>query len=187
MITILQDRGHRDEKIWTGAYLIRASREKGRNKVDFVIKDVVMPLEAALPAIRKSLKRDQSRRGVWEELKQIHNWGSFLAGQVADDLTWTPLLRNPVDDYTWAPIGPGSRRGFNRLMGRPLKASVKQTEFCEQLAKWRWEIVYHLGKDTYHDLTLMDVQNCLCELDKYLRVKNGEGRPRAKYRPETAY
>jgi hypothetical protein len=28
-----------------------------------------------------------------------------------------------------------------------------------------------------------DVPNILCETDKYLRVKNGEGKPRASYVP----
>jgi hypothetical protein len=28
---------------------------------------------------------------------------------------------------------------------------------------------------------MRDIEHSLCETDKYLRVKNGEGRPRAKY------
>jgi hypothetical protein len=31
------------------------------------------------------------------------------------------------------------------------------------------------------DFGVTDVQFSLCEIDKYLRVKNGEGRPRSKY------
>jgi hypothetical protein len=32
-----------------------------------------------------------------------------------------------------------------------------------------------------------DVPNILCETDKYLRVKNGEGKPRALYVPGRGY
>ena len=36
-------------------------------------------------------------------------------------------------------------------------------------------------------IDLSDIQNCLCEVDKYLRVKQGEGRPRAQYIPGRGY
>jgi hypothetical protein len=47
-------------------------------------------------------------------------------------------------------------------------------------------VLSDLGSD-FADLTLMDIQNCLCEFDKYERVRLGEGRPRSYYKPETAY
>jgi cell division GTPase FtsZ len=39
-------------------------------------------------------------------------------------------------------------------------------------------------KETGVAIDFSDVPNILCETDKYLRVKNGEGVPRAKYVPE---
>jgi hypothetical protein len=35
--------------------------------------------------------------------------------------------------------------------------------------------------ETGVDMDFSDVPNILCETDKYLRVKNGEGKPRALY------
>lgn len=31
------------------------------------------------------------------------------------------------------------------------------------------------------DIELVDIPHNLCELDKYLRVRNGEGKPRSPY------
>ena len=39
----------------------------------------------------------------------------------------------------------------------------------------------------FEDLTLHDVQNVMCEFDKYVRVMNNEGKPRQLYRPEGAF
>ena len=109
-----------------------------------------------------------------------------MAGQIVDDWSWTPLLSDASDTNLWAPQGPGSVRGFNRLKGLPLKTRHKEEEWCQQLQIWRKGIIDVLGSE-YESMDLMSCQNTLCELDKYLRTKNGEGRPRSKYRSETAF
>ncbi len=55
-----------------------------------------------------------------------------------------------------------------------------------RLQEWRGAVVASLGPE-YASLTALDVQNQLWETDKLLRFRNGEGKPRANYRPETAY
>jgi hypothetical protein len=109
-----------------------------------------------------------------------------MAGQVVDDLTWTPLLANPRDDKTWAPQGPGSLRGLNRVLGLPIRTPHEELAWCTHLQRLRGMVVERLGPE-YEDLTLMDVQNTLCEADKYERVRLGQGRPRSLYHEETAY
>lgn len=180
------------EKTWTGAYMVRA--ERALDQHDFVawgkgayVSRIVVRREMTLAAqdLRVAL-RANTRQAVHAVLQRCYGWGSFMAGQVVDDWTWTPLLEKATDHFTWAPQGPGSVRGLNRLVGRPLTHRWGESEFLELLWQLRKDILRELGP-AYEDLTLMDVQNCLCELDKYLRVKNGEGRPRSYYRPETAY
>jgi hypothetical protein len=42
--------------------------------------------------------------------------------------------------------------------------------------------IYEIAYDhTRVEMDFSDVPNILCETDKYLRVKNGEGKPRALY------
>jgi hypothetical protein len=171
------------EKSWTGAYMIKAP-ENGETKTEFVA-EICSSLSTIWPELQQAF-RAKSRRDAWITITQLNNWGGFMTGQLVDDLSWTPLLSDAKDTFTWAPQGPGSLRGFNRLQGLPLKTKHSEEEWCSQLQGWRQEIIDALGKE-YEDCTLHDTQNQLCELDKFLRAKNGEGRPRSKYRPETVY
>jgi hypothetical protein len=178
------------DKVWTGAYMIRAPSRKKYGKIGkgkFVAEIVVGEGLDQHGATILTALQTKSVRATWEAFCAIPNWGSFMAGQVVADLTYTPLLSDAIDLYTWAPMGPGSRRGYNRLIGLPLKHKPPAEEiWCLQLAEWRALIVKELGQE-YDDLTLHDIQNALCETDKYIRTKRGEGRPRSKYKPETAY
>lgn len=134
----------------------------------------------------QTLINEQKLSLIHDRMKNEYGWGVFTAGQVVADWAWTKHLKAATDLYAWAPQGPGSVRGANRLLGRPLKTKFADEEWCGQLQDWRRRIIDELGQE-FADLTLMDVQNCLCEFDKYERVRLGEGRPRSYYRPETAY
>lgn len=174
------------EKAWTGAYMIRAEPTTSLPKGVSIAREIVgRALRPAWGDLYFALQT-QMRRPVWRALIDCRGWGSFMAGQVVDDLTWTPLLERPRDDLVWAPQGPGSVRGLNRVLRRPRGVLDDEVAWCGHLVRLRGMIVERLGPD-YLDLTLMDVQNCLCEFDKYERVRMGQGRPRSLYHPETAY
>lgn len=175
----------REQKTWTGAYMIRAEAVKDGAKGAFIAEQVVGQLRPRIGELVVKVGVG-NKHNCWEWLCGHYSWGSFLAGQVVDDWTWTPLLRRANDLNTWAPIGPGSARGFNRMLGRPLKQPVFEEEFLHELQALRLLILEVLGHPE-RDVTLMDTQNVLCEFDKYTRVKNGEGRPRSTYKPETAF
>lgn len=173
------------DKAWTGAYMVRAPSKKkypGFTKGRFVAERVVGALDVHNGPLLSAIS-SKSAEAVWKVLMTVPNWGSFMAGQVVADWTYSVLLDGAYDLNTWAPQGPGSRRGFNRLLGRPLYQKIDDEEWREKLKEWRCELEF----EGIPDVNLMDLQNCLCEVDKYLRVKNGEGRPRSQYRPETAF
>lgn len=174
-------------KVWTGAYMIRApdGDYKHMGKGMFISTIVIRD---GLESVRDSLLdaiRGNSLEGTWRALYGAKFWGSFMAGQVVVDLSYTPsyapFLSSASDLTTWAPQGPGSLRGYHRLLGNPLNSKAPDQEvWCKQLFEWRMRVIEVLGP-AYNDLMLHDIQNALCEVDKYLRVKNGEGRPRATY------
>lgn len=175
------------QKAWTGAYTVVPPKGTGLQK-GLAIASVIIGENLTL--IKKPLLASfetQSIQKVWEALKQARYQGGFMAGQTVADWTYTPLLCNATDLYTWAPMGPGSIRGYSRLLGLPLKQKPANMEvWCETLQSWRAVLIKELGAE-YEDLTLHDLQNGLCEVSKYAKVKDGTGRPRAKYRPEMAY
>lgn len=183
---LLDARVKSGEKAWTGAYMVRAPYATEMTKGEYVAEKVV---GAGLDRRQGDLwEAIDARRleDVWRIVQEGFGWGSFMAGQVIADLTYTRLLDRAEDLYTWAPVGPGSQRGFNRLLGRELEARVEPEEWAYYVPLWREAVCRALSRP-YDWMTAHDLQNCLCELDKMLRVKNGEGKPRSLYKPETAY
>lgn len=173
---ILEARAKRGDKVFTGAYVIPGV--PGKNKVDSIINLV------ATVAIRsEEITIDHpTMRGTWGKLMKFDGLGSFLSGQIVADLAHQGLGMEWPDRFTWAPIGPGSARGINRLLGRPKDQAVTQTEFDRLLPGLMATLkprVQALWKD--RGLVAMDIQNCLCEFDKYRRLQLGEGKVRARY------
>lgn len=184
----LVDQLGKSGKVWTGAYMIRAPK-KGQKKGRFVAETVVgKNFKAMLPKIVALLAEDtKSYQEIWAVLQTIDGYGSFMAGQIAGDLTYTPLLRTAIDLQSWAPMGPGSIRGFNRIIGNS-RINQKPSEelWSQKLIEWRAAIIERLGPE-YEDLTTLDVQNSLCEISKYLAVKTNTGRMRARYRTHSEF
>lgn len=180
------------EQAWTGAFMVRGEQKshghawahwgKGRYVADIVVR---REMTLAAHQLRDAL-RVNTRQAVATVLQNCYGWGPFMAGQVVDDWTWTPLLKDATDHYTWAPQGPGSLRGLNRLHGLPLSAKWEDEKYLHALRQLREEVISELGT-SFSDITLHDISNGLCETDKYERVRLGEGRPRSYYKPETAY
>ena len=120
-----------------------------------------------------------------EELAKCFGISTFIAGQVAADLTYgQATMSKAVDLYTFAPIGPGSSKGLNYLLSRSPYASWKQDDFNANLITIRNSIVEELEIE---DMTLHDVQNVMCEYSKYARTVLGEGQPKSMYRPQEGF
>lgn len=118
-------------------------------------------------------------QGAHAHLMTVHGLGSFLAGQIVADVRHVRWDGDFTDSDTWAPVGPGSARGMRRLLGEPVKrAGFPQTKFIAMLRTLR-EVV-ELPRTVEKRIEAMDLQNCLCEFDKYSRIFEGN-RPRRLY------
>lgn len=173
----------RGEKLYTGAYMINAQYGKeteiASDKAYFTAHLTMGVLWKARRDVLEGGALSTSLRLAHQWLLQFRGWGDFLTAQVIADLKHTRYLQHAPDWHDWAVLGPGSTRGLNRVLG----------------AKTRKERKYRLPEDValgllkalrqevslLHTLCLQDVQNCLCEFDKYERARLGEGRPRATY------
>lgn len=175
------------EKVYTGAYMIYPGSSFGNtvvaNKEQFLTRKVFAgALDNSL--LISSAIENRSIELAVSELAKGYGVSTFMAGQAVADLTYLPVLDQAKDLLTYAPRGPGSMRGLNRLYGYDLKTVWANDEFCRALINIRNNICDQLELS---DLTLHDCQNIMCEFDKYERVRNKEGRPRSTYRQETAY
>ena len=73
---------------------------------------------------------------------------------------------------------------MNRIHGRPVKQKTARQLLLGEMRELLKESQQpgRLGKHM-QSLEMRDVERSLCKLDKYLRAKNGEGRPRSRYHP----
>ena len=106
----------------------------------------------------------------------------FMVKEVLQDVMQTSVLTGAIDRNSWCPAGPGARRGLNRIHSRPLKQSVSETRLLDEMVEL-FEDSRSTLPEFMPDLELHDIQFQLCEYDKYERVRLGEGRPKARYRP----
>lgn len=173
----LASRLERGEKVFTGAYIVPGV--PGRSKVDSVCS-LVGAIARRAGGVLGSTMHD-----TWAALIEFDGLASFLAGQIVADLALLPAGAHWPDVTTWAPVGPGSARGWNRITGRPTGKAVTQASFEQGLPLVVAAVREHeptISED--RQLIAMDYQSCLCEVDKYLRLRAGEGNVRALYRPQ---
>lgn len=185
---VIDERVKRGEKAWTGAYMITArTLPEGEGKGNWIARSTLQPLYERRLEFKYFFQ--QPSRTVEAAVRKFHgafNFGSFMSGQVTADWTYTPLLDKASDLNTWAPIGPGSTRGMNRLHEiDPIDKAIHKDDWVDKLT--------HLYAKVCKELpwfgavaNAMDLQNCLCEYDKFCRLENG-GQVRAKYQPEVRF
>ena len=169
---ILYERQKKGLKNYSSAYMITANYgQRGRAPET---KQYQTVWRVCQPIYEGDVQLDtRSMRACWSSLKSFPGFSSFIAGQVVADLRWG-LTGSWGDRMDWAPMGPGSNRGLNRLLGRPLVYNSTERELTEFIKEW-------LPKSPVPDMEAIDLQNCLCEFDKYERALHGEGRPKNKY------
>ena len=102
------------------------------------------------------------------------------AGQVVADLRWA-IPGKWEDRETFAPLGPGSKRGMNILHDRPIEAAITQERFGEELMTMMDRCRKELPKEITGRLEAIDYQNCLCEISGYEKVLWGRGRKKQLY------
>jgi putative DNA primase/helicase len=138
----------------------------------------------ALPAIWRMREELRPRVGdtletFSERLRDCEGIGSFFAGQIAADMKHADaVLREATDWWTYAVPGPGSEPGLNRIRDRKPKASWPE---------WQWKLEVDRLAETMAPIfeaagmprvDRQNLQNMLCEFNKYEKLRVGEGRPK---------
>lgn len=165
------------DKVFGGAYIISTSGAS-RKKVEYVVHDILTPLWNDRRILRPT--KNDTLQSFANRLSPYRGMGSFMVGQVVADIKYTPPLLMADDWGTFALMGPGSRRGMNRLLGMDKRKALQYDEWLENLLTLRETVnAKHILPSPIH---AQDMQNCLCEFDKYMRAVLGEGRPKQLYK-----
>lgn len=171
-IQVLNNIKFRGHKVFSGAYIVSTNGHK-MAKPEYIAKEVLDPIWRNRTDIRPV--KGSTCQYLYNMLMQFDGMGSFIAAQVVAATKYEFPLFNAIDWYYFVASGPGSRRGMNRLLGFPIDS--KRQDWHYQLGELRKRTNQKLNLN----LSAQDIQNCLCEFDKYCRVLHGEGRPRSKY------
>lgn len=154
---LLDERQQAGMKNYSAAYIISAGFGRQglpkETKQYQTINRVCQPIVDNPPNVNRD-----SMKETWSSLIQYMGLGSFTAGQIVSDLRWA-LSGNWSDRFTWAPVGPGSQRGYNRYVGRDIKTKVTEDELCEFTKS---KLKFMKKRSAYpDDLEAIDIQNTL--------------------------
>ena len=176
-----------DEVCFGPAYNI-SNGDKTTAKPEHLLQRVFAPLWGPLARKRLRPRDDDCLHSFYGRLKAMPGFASFMAGQVVADMMSWHRSTVPRDSMTFAVPGPGSKRGLNRILGRPVDAPWRDEDtWRAAFRQLRKQIMPELDRIGLGDLHAADLQNCLCEMDKYERVRLGEGKPKRRFLAKSAH
>lgn len=177
----LDARAARGEKIVSDAYIVANRTAGGLTKGGYIAR-VVGELWDDRRQFEALFRVRPTMEAVFRHLHRHNGLGGegFLPYQMVVDMRFTPLLENAPDRQHWAVAGKGTRRGLNRLRGRPVKARMRDQDALREL-----RTLYAVLREDVPEIEIdfSDVPNICCEVDKYLRLKNGDGIYNRLYTP----
>lgn len=185
-VKVIENRQSVGDKAWGGAYIV-STNGRQMPKAQYIAAEVLTPAWQRRKEIAP--KMGDSLAVFCGILQSLNGVQGFIAGQVIADAKYdSPALCIAPDWLTFAISGPGSKRGLNRVLGNAVDAPWKEDRWLHYLHLLQEGTNAALRKlrkknkpDDYPPLHAQDVQNCLCEFDKYERVRLGQGKPRASY------
>lgn len=165
------------------AYMIKTPN--GVNKITG-LRQVFRPFDGMGDSLSLYTSTTPTMQELVEWLCHQPYMGPFMAYEIACDLQYTEWF-SPTDTMTWANPGPGAKRGLTRLMNcsghltnnfSTIPMADMQT-MMRKLLDVSWNVHFWPGHWPHWDMRT--VEHTLCEWDKYMRAKLGEGTPKQKF------
>lgn len=175
-------------RVFSGAYTIGPGpNNTGVPRLEFAIR--------VAESIMRSPVADEvlAAEGVEARVRTLAaapQMGVFIALQTQTDFGY----RFGDTEDQWAGIGPGSRRGLQRLFPRETfglsrEAQARSLDHMRELQALVEESPraprIELADGSSRGLSIMDIQNTLCEFDKYVRAQHSESRRVRRFTPST--
>jgi hypothetical protein len=169
--------------IYSGAYILPPPPLGYQRKHQNHLALLKTMMEDDLP---HQLHVAHSLQDVFAAIARYPGMGDFLAYQLTIDLNYSTMISFSEMDFVV--VGPGAARGIRKCF-----PNAKRSEY-PGLIRWSTENQtelaesFRLSSPTLwgRHMTLIDVQNLYCEVDKYARVAHptvsGYGRSRIKRR-----
>jgi len=102
----------------------------------------------------------QTMEHAFKVMKRYFAIGAFISYEMVCDFRFL-LDWNPTDVLTWANVGPGAKRGMQRLGLDPTIETMRMLLERAPKLECRWPF------------ELREIEHWLCEFDKYCRIQEG--------------
>ena len=175
-----------DNKVFTNAFIVPSYRficpEKDKIGRTCILIDKI---REKIPEISEKILLNNRSEYTFNEILKLPGIGKFLSYQICVDLGyWNKEI---FDEDKFVVAGPGCINGLNKLFIDKKKMSYEDCIFY--LVKKQYEgfqnnniDINSFFKDRKNPcLNLMSIENCLCEISKYLKIYYKDGRARNKY------
>jgi len=159
--------------IYNNAYMMTGTHSK-YNHLTFKHEKWLQMVETEIVK-EKTLEKiinAKSLEKVYQLLRERSFIGDFLAYQYAIDLNYSPVINFSEDSFVKAGIGSirGIKKCFQPLKNSEYENAIRHTH--ENFEFYQKKYGFTEFKNLFgRQPTLIDIQNCFCETDKYLRVK----------------
>lgn len=184
IISLAATRLKNKQRVFTGAYIITNQGIKAP-KEEVVVNIFLHELWQHADEICEIAEQSNSWHETHEALQIVQGFGGsgFMAKETLLDTMHCNFWRDglPDDYWDWTPIGPGARRGINRVLGNDVDKRLPETEMLTTIKALAGAQDEYWPRE-WERIAPTDVQFQLCEFDKIERVRHGEGRPRSRYR-----
>lgn len=134
----------------------------------------------------EGIKSSRTQSGVYQQICNIPGFGEFLAYQVFVDFTY--IEEFPFSENEFVICGPGCKKGIDLVVEDKGGLNYEETLFWirdnQYVALFPEEECQALFTDLPEEeryLNIMSLENCFCEISKYIRAKQGSGRLRHRY------
>lgn len=157
----------------------------------------------------------KDQQEAFDIIRSVRGFADFLAYQVFVDLTYIKEFPFSENEFTIA--GPGCKKGLDYIFKDKDGMTYEECIFwLRDHINNSHEGGYNLFRNDYLDsvvlendgyssktyvpeklfddlpeydrcMNVMSLENCMCELSKYIRTVRGEGRPRCHYKPYKPY
>jgi hypothetical protein len=133
---------------------------------------------------RLMLAKDQQE--CFNIIQELRGFSTFLAYQIFVDLTYIDAF--PFSENEFVVAGPGCRKGLDLLFENRDGMTYEECLFwlrdnIDSILKWEPKKIFKdLPMEDRH-MNVMSLENCFCELSKYVRTLEGTGRPKVRYTP----
>lgn len=170
------------DRIFTSAHMTVG--KAGELKIDTIL-NVCKRAFGERTAIAEDLNQCLTLEEAFKSLRQkkLYGCGRFIAYEIISDLRWTNILRHATDKLSWANIGPGCKRGLQRL-GMDVDIGSLRFLYDAVLEYLEPHVLSHCAEiknPNWPPFEMREIEHSLCEFDKYQRVATGAGKPRQRY------